>query len=106
MLPKSLDEEVARAHLEQLNIKLTTLSSTQADYIGLPVDGPYKPNHYVSAPSAAVEQSTHNLLSDTKRFSFGLNCLLEALYPSCVSQYRTSFSSSPARLEISPSLFQ
>jgi hypothetical protein len=62
MLPKSLDEEVARAHLEQLNIKLTTLSSTQADYIGLPVDGPYKPNHYVSEPFAAVEQSTHNLL--------------------------------------------
>jgi adenosylhomocysteinase len=46
MLPKSLDEEVARAHLEQLNIKLTELSTTQADYLGLPVAGPYKPDHY------------------------------------------------------------
>nr|XP_031858154.1 adenosylhomocysteinase [Kwoniella shandongensis]KAA5525226.1 adenosylhomocysteinase [Kwoniella shandongensis] len=46
MLPKSLDEEVARAHLKQLNIKLTTMSNVQADYLGLPVDGPYKPDHY------------------------------------------------------------
>jgi adenosylhomocysteinase len=47
MLPKSLDEEVARSHLGQLGIKLTSLSSEQADYLGLPVDGPYKPDHYV-----------------------------------------------------------
>lgn len=46
MLPKSLDEEVARAHCPQLNIKLTQLSTKQADYLGLPVNGPYKPNHY------------------------------------------------------------
>ncbi|CAK9782354.1 adenosylhomocysteinase [Cutaneotrichosporon oleaginosum] len=46
MLPKHLDEEVARAHLGQLNVKLTKLSETQADYLGLPVDGPYKPDHY------------------------------------------------------------
>ncbi|OCF76802.1 adenosylhomocysteinase [Kwoniella mangroviensis CBS 8886] len=46
MLPKSLDEEVARAHLAQLNIKLTKMSKVQADYLGLPVDGPYKPDHY------------------------------------------------------------
>ncbi|KAK1926443.1 putative adenosylhomocysteinase [Papiliotrema laurentii] len=46
MLPKSLDEEVARAHLPQLNIKLTELSTEQADYLGLPVKGPYKPDHY------------------------------------------------------------
>ena len=46
MLPKSLDEECARAHLPQLNIKLTTLSTVQSDYLGLPVDGPYKPDHY------------------------------------------------------------
>jgi len=46
MLPKSLDEEVARAHCPQLNIKLTSLSKTQADYLGLPVNGPYKPDHY------------------------------------------------------------
>ena len=48
MLPKSLDEEVARAHIGQLGIKLTTLSTKQADYLGLPVEGPYKPDHYVS----------------------------------------------------------
>ena len=46
MLPKELDEEVARAHLEQLNVKLTVLSKEQADYLDLPVNGPYKPSHY------------------------------------------------------------
>src|ERR671919_689916 len=46
MLPKALDEEVARLHLDHLGVKLTTLSQEQADYIGVPVDGPYKPNHY------------------------------------------------------------
>jgi adenosylhomocysteinase len=46
MLPKTLDEEVARAHLAQLNIKLTTLSTVQSNYLGLPVNGPYKPDHY------------------------------------------------------------
>ena len=45
-LPKKLDEEVARLHLEQLGVKLTRLSQEQADYIGVPVDGPYKPEHY------------------------------------------------------------
>jgi len=45
-LPKHLDEEVARLHLEQIGVKLTTLSKEQADYIGVPVDGPYKPDHY------------------------------------------------------------
>ncbi len=45
-LPKKLDEEVARLHLEQLGVKLTHLSKEQADYIGVPVDGPYKPEHY------------------------------------------------------------
>ena len=45
-LPKKLDEEVARLHLEQLGVKLTRLSQEQADYIGVPVDGPYKPDHY------------------------------------------------------------
>lgn len=48
MLPKSLDEEVARSHLGQLGIKLTEMSTEQADYLGLPVAGPYKPDHYVS----------------------------------------------------------
>ncbi len=46
MLPKHLDEEVARLHLGPLGVKLTKLSSEQADYIGLPVEGPYKPDHY------------------------------------------------------------
>ena len=45
-LPKHLDEEVARLHLEQLGVKLTQLSPEQAAYIGVEVDGPYKPEHY------------------------------------------------------------
>ncbi|HHU96272.1 MAG: adenosylhomocysteinase [Bacteroidota bacterium] len=45
-LPKQLDEEVARLHLEQIGVKLTTLSQEQADYIGVPVNGPFKPEHY------------------------------------------------------------
>ncbi len=46
ILPKILDEKVARLHLDQLGVKLTKLSKEQADYIGVPVDGPYKPEHY------------------------------------------------------------
>merc|ERR1711874_812232 len=46
MLPKKLDEEVARSHLGALDIKLTKLSTEQSDYLGLPQDGPYKPDHY------------------------------------------------------------
>jgi adenosylhomocysteinase len=45
-LPKKLDEEVARLHLEHLGVKLSRLTQDQADYIGVPVDGPYKPDHY------------------------------------------------------------
>jgi len=45
-LPKHLDEKVARLHLDALGVKLTTLSKEQADYIGVPVEGPYKPDHY------------------------------------------------------------
>jgi len=45
-LPKNLDEEVARLHLEQLGVTLTKLSKEQSDYIGVPVNGPYKPEHY------------------------------------------------------------
>ncbi len=45
-LPKHLDEEVARLHLESIGVKLTTLSKEQADYIGVKVDGPYKAEHY------------------------------------------------------------
>jgi adenosylhomocysteinase len=46
MLPKHLDEEVARLHLDHLGVKLTELTASQAEYIGVPVDGPYKPDHY------------------------------------------------------------
>jgi len=45
-LPKKLDEEVARLHLEKIGVKLTKLSKRQADYIGVPVEGPYKPEFY------------------------------------------------------------
>ncbi|WP_050030192.1 adenosylhomocysteinase [Verrucomicrobium sp. BvORR034] len=46
VLPKKLDEEVARLHLGKIGVKLTVLSQEQADYIGVPVDGPYKTDHY------------------------------------------------------------
>jgi adenosylhomocysteinase len=45
-LPKILDEEVARLHLEKLGVILTKLSQKQADYIGVKLEGPYKPEHY------------------------------------------------------------
>ncbi|MEI6639597.1 MAG: adenosylhomocysteinase [Chlorobium sp.] len=45
-LPKELDEEVARLHLEQLGVRLTRLTKEQSEYIGVPLDGPYKPDHY------------------------------------------------------------
>ena len=46
ILPKILDEKVARLHLNKIGAYLTTLSQQQADYINVPVDGPYKPDHY------------------------------------------------------------
>ena len=46
ILPKKLDEEVARLHLEKIGVKLTTLSKKQADYLHVPVEGPYKAEHY------------------------------------------------------------
>jgi len=46
MLPKKLDEEVARLHLEKIGVKLDTLTAEQAKYIGVHADGPYKPDHY------------------------------------------------------------
>jgi adenosylhomocysteinase len=46
MLPKHLDEEVARLHLEQLGVELTRLTPQQAAYLGITVEGPYKPDHY------------------------------------------------------------
>ena len=46
VLPKALDEEVARLHLDHLGVRLTTLTKEQADYLGIPASGPYKPDHY------------------------------------------------------------
>jgi adenosylhomocysteinase len=46
VLPKHLDEEVARLHLGKLGVKLTKLTHTQSEYLGVPVEGPYKPDHY------------------------------------------------------------
>ena len=46
VLPKKLDEEVARLHLDKLGVKLTRLSAAQATYLDVDVDGPYKPDHY------------------------------------------------------------
>lgn len=46
VLPKHLDEKVAALHLDKLGVKLTTLNQRQADYIGVPVEGPFKPDHY------------------------------------------------------------
>lgn len=46
MLPKVLDEEVARLHLDQLGVKLTVLTEEQSEYIGIPIEGPYKADHY------------------------------------------------------------
>jgi adenosylhomocysteinase len=45
-LPKKLDEEVARLHLDRLGAKLTKLTKQQAEYIGVPIEGPYKAEHY------------------------------------------------------------
>jgi len=46
VLPKHLDEKVARLHLDSLGAKLTVLSAEQSEYVGIPVDGPYKPDTY------------------------------------------------------------
>jgi adenosylhomocysteinase len=46
VLPKKLDEEVARLHLDKLGVKLTKLTKKQSDYLGIPAEGPYKPDHY------------------------------------------------------------
>ena len=46
VLPKKLDEKVARLHLAKVGVKLTVLTKVQAEYLGVPTDGPYKPDHY------------------------------------------------------------
>ena len=46
ILPKRLDEKVARLHLDKIGANLTPLSQEQADYIGVPIEGPYKPDYY------------------------------------------------------------
>ena len=45
-LPKHLDEEVARLHLDHIGVKLTRLTNAQASYLGIPREGPFKPDHY------------------------------------------------------------
>lgn len=62
MLPKSLDEEVARAHLGSLNIKLTEMTQVQADYLGLTVGGPYKVSHYRKRTSEPLAVSARLLM--------------------------------------------
>jgi adenosylhomocysteinase len=46
VLPKKLDEKVARLHIGKVGVKLTQLTKVQAEYLGVPLDGPYKPDHY------------------------------------------------------------
>ena len=46
VLPKKLDEEVARLHLEHLGVRLTKLTEDQSKYLGIPIEGPYKPDQY------------------------------------------------------------
>jgi adenosylhomocysteinase len=46
VLPKKLDEKVARLHLDKLGVKLTQLTAQQAGYLGIPIEGPYKPEFY------------------------------------------------------------
>ena len=46
MLPKHLDEKVAKLHLDRLGVELESLNNEQAEYIGVPVEGPYKPDYY------------------------------------------------------------
>ena len=46
MLPKHLDEKVARLHLQKLGVEIDALDSDQAAYLGIPAEGPYKPEHY------------------------------------------------------------
>jgi hypothetical protein len=86
MLPKSLDEEVARSHLGQLGIKLTTMSTEQADYLGLPQNGPYKPDHYVCLPLDSIGSKLTSFRG-TERMSIGLNCLAFFLSGSLVSLF-------------------
>jgi adenosylhomocysteinase len=46
VLPKQLDERVARLHLKKLGVQLTTLTEAQSSYLGVPIEGPYKPDYY------------------------------------------------------------
>jgi adenosylhomocysteinase len=61
VLPKKLDEEVARLHLDKIGVKLTKLTKDQADYIGVPVEGPYKPEHYRYRPCITSVGSTRTV---------------------------------------------
>jgi adenosylhomocysteinase len=69
MLPKELDEEVARAHLAQLNVKLTELSSEQSSYLDIPVQGPYKASHYRSDKCNTMLNTELTTSTGTKRIA-------------------------------------
>jgi adenosylhomocysteinase len=69
VMPKHLDEEVARLHLEKLGVKLTTLTDKQAEYLGIPKEGPYKPDHYRYWPRD--EKAMLELLSGIAFFVVG-----------------------------------
>ena len=64
ILPKHLDEEVARLHLDHLGVKLTKLTPEQAAYIGVPVEGPYKPEHYRYWPCPTWKVGTYGRWRD------------------------------------------
>lgn len=74
MLPKELDEEVARAHLAQLNVKLTTLTDTQSKYLDIAVEGPYKP---VSFAFACPQYKVVNKIGILSRTTV-TNCIYDA----------------------------
>ena len=77
MLPKELDEEVARAHLAQLNVKLTELSTEQSQYLDIPVQGPYKASHH-RLDKCTLSSYTDQFFIGTKRI---LPLVLHVLQP-------------------------
>lgn len=78
ILPKHLDEEVARAHLESLNVKLTTMTAAQSDYLMIPLGGPYKPgeSHLSLSPRTRLMKRSSQTTTDTRRSSFPLSSRL------------------------------
>ena len=74
ILPKELDEEVARAHLAQLNVKLTTLTGIQSKYLDIPVEGPYKPvSRFITLFSSNSDAPDSLIIVTEGSLSNGLN---------------------------------